>query len=220
MEDQNGGITGYVINVTVLETGTTFLLYSSTNSLVVSSLKPYRTYVCIIAAQTSIGTGPFGIQFVLQTPEDGKMVINYSFNQLHYFRDSYLMKNVCFFAAPSASPVMTSSASVTSNGFTINWAPPGSEFQNGVILHYVIQIYVVETGTTLQYTSTSTSFTLQSLHPAYTYQCRIAAYTVGLGPFSSPFTIITDEEGVCLFITIMHYYNYIIIHYSSTFQCT
>ena len=43
--------------------------------------------------------------------------------------------------------------------------------------------------------STSLSLSLQSLHPSYTYRCRIAAYTVGLGPYSPPIDIVTDEEG-------------------------
>ena len=70
--DQNGVVTGYVINVTVIETGKTFLLFSNTTSLTVNSLSPFRTFVCIIAAQTSAGTGPFGPIFTVITPQDGK----------------------------------------------------------------------------------------------------------------------------------------------------
>ena len=70
-EGQNGVITGYVIQVTVLETNEMFLLYTSNTYLEVNTLRPFRTYFCVIAAQTVIGDGPFGIQFVLKTPEDG-----------------------------------------------------------------------------------------------------------------------------------------------------
>lgn len=72
VEEQNGIITGYVVNVTLLLTGETFLLFSNTTTLLVDILKPFRTYVCIIAAQTSVGTGPFGTQITLQTLQDGK----------------------------------------------------------------------------------------------------------------------------------------------------
>ncbi len=72
IEDQNGVIIRYVINVTVVSTGVTFQLTSTTTSLVVSSLDPYTTYLCIIAAVTVVGTGPFSSPFTLSTPEDGK----------------------------------------------------------------------------------------------------------------------------------------------------
>ena len=71
-EDQNGPIVEYVINVTVLETGEMFQLTSSTNRLSVASLKPFTRYVCIIAARTSVGLGPFSTTITVMTPEDGK----------------------------------------------------------------------------------------------------------------------------------------------------
>ena len=71
-EDQNGDITGYIINVTVVETGERFQLFSETNSLTLHSLRPYTTYICVIAAVTSAGVGPFSTTFVVRTPEDGK----------------------------------------------------------------------------------------------------------------------------------------------------
>ena len=71
-EEQNGVIIQYVINVTVQETGERFQLTSTTTSLEVTNLRPYRTYVCIIAAATSVGLGPFSISVTVETPEDGK----------------------------------------------------------------------------------------------------------------------------------------------------
>ena len=97
--------------------------------------------------------------------------------------------------APAAPPATTTSSGVSSRSFVINWSPPLYEFQNGVITHYVIRVTEIETGMVFQYTSTSTSYSLQSLHPAYTYRYEIAASTtIGLGPFSTPISIITDEE--------------------------
>lgn len=71
IDEQNGIIINYLINVTLVESGHTFQLSSTTTSLTVSSLLPYRTYVCIIAAVTSIGIGPYSNQFRLTTPQDG-----------------------------------------------------------------------------------------------------------------------------------------------------
>lgn len=70
-DGQNGVIIQYIIEVTILETNQTIFLYSNTTYLVVNTLRPYRTYVCIIAARTSVGIGPFGPQFTLVSPEDG-----------------------------------------------------------------------------------------------------------------------------------------------------
>ena len=76
LDQQNGVITGYVIDVIVLETNDTFLLYTNKTYLVVDVLRPFRTYVCIIAAQTAVGTGTFGPKFVLSTPQDGRCTIH------------------------------------------------------------------------------------------------------------------------------------------------
>ena len=103
--------------------------------------------------------------------------------------------SVSFFLAPSAPPTMALTSSITSNGFIISWNPPGYNDQNGVITYYSISLVEVETGSIFQYTSYTTTLTIQSLHPAYIYQYRIAAYTIGLGPYSDPINITTAEEG-------------------------
>ena len=74
-EQQNGVITGYVINVTVAMTEETFQLISSGNRLTVTveSLMPFTTYNFVIAAQTSAGIGPFSITISAQTDEAGMM---------------------------------------------------------------------------------------------------------------------------------------------------
>ena len=72
VEQQNGIITKYVINMTVQETGEHLQFMSSTTSLVVNNLRPYRTYEWIIAAATSDGIGPFSDPVTVVTPEDGE----------------------------------------------------------------------------------------------------------------------------------------------------
>ncbi len=71
-EDQNGVIISYVIDVTVIETGETFGIISNDTLLSVTGLRPYRTYICAIAASTSIGLGPYSVSLTVNTLEDGK----------------------------------------------------------------------------------------------------------------------------------------------------
>ena len=191
-DKQNGIIIEYVIRVSILENNETINLYSTNTYLVVNTLRPYRTYVCVIAARTAIGTGPFGNQFILESPQDG--------NLRNIVIDLLLIEN-CFYnysTAPSGSPSLSSSSQslvVTSKGFSIDWDPPSYEEQNGVIQYYVIRITELETGNVYQYTRYTTHITLFTLHPAYTYLFQVAAYTVGLGPYSEYFNITLAEDG-------------------------
>ena len=68
--------------------------------------------------------------------------------------------------------------------------------QNGIIREYRINVTEVETGRVLVFNSTSTTLTLSSLHPYYTYQCIVSAYTVAVGPYTDIFTVVTPEDGM------------------------
>ena len=71
--DRNGIITEYTINISAVETGEELQLQlnSSTTSVTVTTLTPYTTHFCIIAASTSVGIGPFSTIISFLTPEDG-----------------------------------------------------------------------------------------------------------------------------------------------------
>ena len=74
-DQHNGVIIYYIINVTVQETGQRFQLNSTNTYLSVNNLQPYRNYICVIAAATTVGIGPFSLSFTLVTPQDGKNYI-------------------------------------------------------------------------------------------------------------------------------------------------
>ena len=72
-EHQNGNITQYIINATVLQSNERLQFFSESTSLVVDTLTPYTTYILFVAASTSVGTGPFTTSIVtIQTPQDGE----------------------------------------------------------------------------------------------------------------------------------------------------
>ena len=129
----------------------------------------------------------------------------YSYNSTRWYVNGFLIRthryiyitlifDFCL-SVPSAPPIMALTSLITSNGFTISWNPPGYNDQNGVIIYYSVSVVEVETGSIFQYISYTTTLTIQPLHPSYTYQYRIAAYTIGLGPYSDPINITTAEEG-------------------------
>ena len=94
-EDQNGVIVEYTINVTAVETGEEFQFTSNITMLTVTTLRPFTTYLCTIAASTSVGLGPFSTVFTLRTPEDGEgslIMICIGYNVcIHYTTHPYLM---------------------------------------------------------------------------------------------------------------------------------
>jgi len=106
--------------------------------------------------------------------------------------------------APSASPQNLTGISLNSRVISFSWSPPPSTDTNGIIREYRINVTEVETGTVFTQTTTTTSITIQSLHPYYLYRCVVSAYTVGIGPYTEVFIIRTPEDGKLIRV----YYSY------------
>lgn len=68
---QNGVIQQYIIKIIEVDTRMVTNLSTEATSVNVTSLHPYYTYSCAIAAETS-GVGPFSSPVVIQLPESGK----------------------------------------------------------------------------------------------------------------------------------------------------
>ena len=98
--------------------------------------------------------------------------------------------------APSSPPVMLTFSNITDSSFSLVWQNPLPEDQNGIIRLYFINITEEETGRQLQLTSSAPHILVEFLHPFYTYVCTVAASTVDIGPYSSPFIVTTLEAGM------------------------
>ena len=72
LEEQNGVITRYTVNVTNVNTGESVLLYTTETSITVQQLTPFTAYLCSVAAETSVGLGPYTLALTVTTNEDGK----------------------------------------------------------------------------------------------------------------------------------------------------
>ena len=93
-DQRNGIIRRYAINITTLtDQQTVFHSLLTTTSHTVSSLRPYSSYSCAVAAETGAGRGPHVTQTV-RTPEDGKSLKNLG-NKL----------NRCFISIPLISHI-------------------------------------------------------------------------------------------------------------------
>ena len=86
-------------------------------------------------------------------------------------------------------------AEATSTSLSLTWRPPLFEETNGLIQQYVLVITEQETETETMETLPTNRAILEDLHPYYMYTIRVAAETVGLGPFSNNFTIRLPEDG-------------------------
>ena len=73
-EEQNGVIQGYLINISVAETGDEFQHQSTNTTLIVKDLHPHYTYSLVISAVT-VGPGPYSEVYTIQMPEDGTSLI-------------------------------------------------------------------------------------------------------------------------------------------------
>ena len=135
----------------------------------ISSLHPYYLYDFKVTAYT-IDRGPYSDIVTVLTDE----------------------------ATPIAPPQEITADEVTSSYLTLTWTPPPFEETNGIIRYYMIRVSEVDTGTSFFVTANETEVTIPSLHPYYTYECNVAAFTVGLGPYSGPITTQLLEEGEVL----------------------
>ena len=93
------------------------------------------------------------------------------------------------------SPQNIQATAVDSSAVQLSWDPPPLESQNGDIQHYLINATAAESGETVQLVSTVNSVRISNLHPYYTYSIVISAVTIGPGPYSSPVTVATFEDG-------------------------
>ena len=69
IEDQNGVITLYTVNVTSVTAGYMMTLSTSDTELTVTELDPFTLYNFTVAAATSIGSGPFSDPVQAMTTE-------------------------------------------------------------------------------------------------------------------------------------------------------
>lgn len=56
-----------------------------------------------------------------------------------------------------------------------------------------MEIIELHTGQLLTIPTTDTPILVGPLHPYFIYECRVAAFTVAIGPFSAPIHVVAGE---------------------------
>jgi len=64
---------------------------------------------------------------------------------------------------------------------------------------YIVNLTEEETGRKFHFETELITLNLTFMHPFYHYSWNIAAYTVGIGPYSNPLTVQMPEDSMFLF---------------------
>ena len=94
-----------------------------------------------------------------------------------------------FSTAPSVPAANVRGFAPDHSSIVLEWDSPPVILLNGVLTAYIIRVTERETGLMFEHNTTDTSMTLDSLHPHYIYECRVAAQTIATGPFSTVFAV-------------------------------
>ena len=93
-------------------------------------------------------------------------------------------------------PQNISVESINATHALLVWGPPPPDQQNGIISHYILKVVGIDTDERFNYSSNHNTTMIGSLHPFYSYTFSIAAYTVKVGPFSTPVILQMPSAGM------------------------
>lgn len=92
---------------------------------------------------------------------------------------------------------MTASAH-GSKRISVQWLPPPSDEQNGLIRSYFVALYSKNGNKTESISANLFSANISGLRPYTTYLCYVHAITIGIGP-PTLVNVTTDEDGMYIF---------------------
>ena len=96
---------------------------------------------------------------------------------------------------PTGAPANLTAPRTTTTSLSLSWDPPRFDLQNGIIRYYTVFISDVTNGSSWELTSNTTRIQVSNLQPFFTYNCSVAAFTIGLGPTSDPVVIQLPQAG-------------------------
>ena len=90
-------------------------------------------------------------------------------------------------------PINLTGVAVSSTAIYLSWSLPA--VQGIAISHYILEVVELETSRSWTFHAVQTHANIISLHPYFTYQCRVAAVGNATYPFTSTITVITHQSG-------------------------
>lgn len=141
-------------------------------------------------------TKPLGWDYVTNHPKNEKT--NPGRFSWYNQRSLYIIYYSQFHSllGPTGPPLSLNHSTPNPITLTLTWSPPDPSYRNGVLRGYMVVITELETSWTQQFNTFAPPLSIPSLHPFYTYNCTVSAYTVGLpGPYSPPYLVRMPQSG-------------------------
>ena len=104
--------------------------------------------------------------------------------------------------APTGPPQALNGFAESASSIAFSWQVPLQNETNGIIQYYTVRVTEINTRHLLEFNSNETSTNVGDLQAYQAYELSVAAFTVGLGPFSASVEVTTLETGM-LALTIM-----------------
>ena len=91
---------------------------------------------------------------------------------------------------------------LTSTSIFLTWDEPLSS--NVTVDHYLVSVDELETIQSWVFHVVDLEATILSLHPFYTYSCRVAVFTDVMFAYSQAITLVTLQAGLVLVVNLEH----------------
>ena len=106
-------------------------------------------------------------------------------------------KNCPDYPGPSSAPRNFTAAATGTISAQFSWQPPSDDDINGILSYYLLRIVDESFNlTNITINITSTNYVIATLEEYVRYSCQVAAATeAGVGPYTSPIIIITQQDG-------------------------
>ena len=101
-------------------------------------------------------------------------------------------------SAPAASPGNLTVVNISANELSVSWERPNEIDINGILRHYILKYSIInqtENRASVNVSGDRLNAVLSSLNNFTGYNVSVAAFTVGIGPFSTEVET-TSENGV------------------------
>ena len=83
---------------------------------------------------------------------------------------------------------------LSSSSISLDWELPPIPGLMALVDHYLVNVHELESSRNWTFFAVESHATILSLHPYYSYRCRVAIMTDFVNPYSSTITLVTLQE--------------------------